>query len=82
MSDNLTPPPLAEDDRGRPYKALAAAGAAFLAVLLAEFADVLPPAVTLVLGAAVAGLGAYVTPNPKVPATRPANPRPRWRRRG
>jgi len=51
-------------DPRRPYKAVAAAVVAALAVLIGQGQDLLPPWVLLVLAAASAGLATFLVPNP------------------
>lgn len=52
-------------DPRRPYKAVAAALVAALAVLVSQGTDLLPPVVLLVLAALSAGLATFLVPNPE-----------------
>lgn len=62
------PAPEHRADPKRPWKAIAAAVVAALAVLVAQGSDLLPPLVLLVLAAVSAGLATFLVPNPERPS--------------
>lgn len=62
------PAPAHRADPARPWKAIAAAVVAALAVLVAQGSDLLPPLVLLVLAAVSAGLATFLVPNPERPS--------------
>lgn len=59
MNTSSTPDPR------RPWKALAAAVVAGIAVAVSQGADILPPWALLILSIVSAGLATYLVPNPE-----------------
>jgi hypothetical protein len=57
-----------EPDPRRPYKAIASALVAALAVLVTQGQDLVPPWVLLALVALLAGLTTFTVPNPERPS--------------